>query len=194
MGHLAIADFSLYLLVKWGALKQLIRTVPVASMFLHMTSPRFPTTLRRPDTRRPRRLAWDAHHSLCANRQPCADGKTHADGKREDGQPALRRRERPTVVAATLGMCDLGDAADLAKCKRPAPCSQCTTATAFIQNIVCREEEEWKIFVIPLPPPQKMSKKLAKSVLYHLKGQDIRSSQNLNMIEDRLRRPDAPFE
>ena len=125
------------------------------------------TTLRRPDTRRPRRLAWDAHHSLCANRQPCADGKTHADGKREDGQPALRRRERPTVVAATLGMCDLDDAADPAKCKRPAPCSQCTTATAFIQNIVCREEEEWKIFVIPLPPPQKMSKRLAKSVLYH---------------------------
>ena len=45
LGHLAIADFSLYLLVKWGALKQLIRTVPVASMFLHMTSPRFPFLL-----------------------------------------------------------------------------------------------------------------------------------------------------
>ena len=52
--HRRLHSSTLYLLVKWDVLKQLIRTVPVASMLLHMTSPRFPFPfggLRRPSAR-----------------------------------------------------------------------------------------------------------------------------------------------
>ena len=167
---------------KVGCAEAVNQNVPVASMFIYTTSPRFPFPFRWATTTtfsvgRTSQLLC-RREALCRREDPCGWADRKTGSRTQTG--------RPTVVRATLGMATQATRLNVNSNEMQGPISGRPKASSLLArhqgNRLHTKYEEWKIFVLLLPvlpllPPQKMSKK----------GRKIRAISPIGMLGLRSR-------